>query len=187
MDEIEISSSGNPSPELTGPTSAGPALSRAFLIVPIAGLIGAVIAISRYRPVDQDLFFWTLLLRFSAAFFLIKYIRQKIRIGSDVSYLLPITYLMLFAPAVLGLGLWLNGSLDHSPPESHRQVVTGKFTSHRRHGTSYYIELTSWREHRTTERVSVPPRQYAQFQVDDPIIVEVYRGALAIPWIGKID
>jgi hypothetical protein len=85
----------------------------------------------------------------------------------------------------MALVVLVNGPLDSSPVEQHRQVVTRKYISRGR-GTSYYIEFSSWRPDRTTERASVSPKRYAEFQVNDPVIIDVHKGALGIPWMGTI-
>jgi hypothetical protein len=121
-----------------------------------------------------------------AIVFLMAHIQQKAKRGGDVGQFFPMIYWIAFAPVVLGLALWLNGPLDHSPPESYRQLITRKYTTHGRHGTGYYIELTSWRADRATEKLSVESSLYRILQIDDPVLVDVHRGALAIAWIGEV-
>jgi uncharacterized membrane protein len=161
-------------------------LNRAFLLIPAAGLIGTMLAIAVYRPLDQSTFLWLSLILFLVNIFLIAHIQQKTRRGEDVNSFFPMIYWIAFAPVVLSLALWLNGGLDNSAPETHRELITRKYVTHGRHGTSYYIEFTSWRANRTTENVSVRYQQYRQFQMDDPILIDVHRGALAIAWIGAV-
>jgi hypothetical protein len=183
MDEIRLRPDGALSP---APQTPAFRVNPAFTLIPAAGLIGAMAAISRYRPVDQRAFLALTLVAFFAIIILIAHVRQKARRGEDVSSFFPLTYWLALAPALLALAFWINGALDHSAPELHRQVVTRKTVSHGRHGTGYYIEFTSWRPQRTTERIGVPYQQYLEMQVDDPIIVDLHRGALAIPWIGGV-
>jgi hypothetical protein len=161
-------------------------LNRAFLLIPTAGLIGMMAAISAYRPVNRTPFLWLGLILFFAIIFLVARIQQKTKRGGDVSSFFPMIYWLAFAPLLLALALWLNGALDHYPPETHRELVTRRYVTHGRRGTSYYIEFTSWRANRTTENVSIEHQLYKQLQTDDPILVDVHRGALAIAWIGEI-
>jgi hypothetical protein len=160
--------------------------NRAFVLIPVGGLLVFIAAISVYRPLDRTLFFILGFLLFFAAVFLISHVQQKSRRGEDVSSFFPMTYWLAFSPAILGFVLWANGAMDHSVVETHRQLVTRKFISHGRHSVSYHIEFTSWRAKRTTEQAEVSHQQYAQLHMDDPIIVELHKGALGIAWLGKI-
>ncbi len=148
--------------------------------------MGTAVALSVYRPVNQAAFLWLSLILFVAIIVLISRIQQKSKSGEDVSSFFPMIYWLACAPAVLALALWLNGALDRATPETHRELVTRKYVTHGRHGTGYYLEMTSWRPDRTTESVSVPRQEYMQIGVDDPILVDVHAGALAIPWIGAV-
>lgn len=181
-----LGSRGTPSqtPQNTGrlPLRASPV----FVFIPVGGLLAAMAAISYYRPLNRWPILWPSLGVFFAAVVLISHVRQKAMRGDDISPFFPMTYWLAFAPAILGLGLWVNGALDHSAPESHRQVVTQKFVSHGRHGASYWVEFTSWRPQRATEKLSVPYRQYLQLQVNDPIVIDLHKGALGISWIGAV-
>jgi hypothetical protein len=160
--------------------------NRAFVLIPTAGLIALMVAISVYRPLDRMLFFWLGFLSFFASVFLTSHVQQKSRHGADVSSFFPMIYWLALGPAVVGFALWVNGALDHRAVESHREVVTRTFVSRGRRGNSYHIEFTSWRSNRTTEQAEVSIWQYAEFRVDDPIIVEVHPGALGIAWLGGI-
>jgi hypothetical protein len=186
MDEMGLASRGAPNQASQNAGRLPFTVSPVFVFIPVGGLLAAMAAISSYRPVDRWPILWPSLGVFFAAVILISHVRQKAIRGEDISSFFPVTYWLAFAPAILGLGLWMNGALDHSPPDSHQQVVTRKFVSHGRHGTSYWVEITSWRPQRSTEKLSVPYRQYVQLQVNDPIIVDLHRGALGIPWIGAV-
>ena len=160
--------------------------NRAFVLVPAGGLIGAMAALSVYRPLDRGTFLWLIFGAFFVIVFLLAHIRRKTMGGSDVSSFFPMVYWVAFAPAVLGLALWLNGAMDHSPVESHKETVTRRYITHGRHGPTYYIEFTSWRPKRLAEQMSVSYTQYMQLQVNDPVVVDIHRGALGIPWVGTI-
>ena len=92
---------------------------------------------------------------------------------------------LAFGPLCVAAVLLANGALDHSPIESHPGMVTQKLVS-RGKSNSYYLETPSWRSSRSFEKLQVSYRVYTQFQIDDPIIVEVHRGALGIPWLGAV-
>jgi hypothetical protein len=187
MDEIGLRSSGAFGRSVGPDQSRSAGLSLKFLLVPACGLIGCVLAISLYPPVDKAPFQWIVLILFFSILFLVSHMRKEAWRGGDVSPFFPMVYWLAWAPVVLALALSLNGKLDHAVPEIHRQRVTRKYITYSsRSGSTYFVELTSWRPNRTTERVSVSSGLYTQFQVDDPIRVEVHRGALAIPWIGAV-
>lgn len=168
--------------------SAQPAvpLRRPFLLIPVGGLMGTMLAIAAYRPLDQTRFLWVVLILFFAIVILVGHIQTKARRGGDVSSFFPMVYWIAALPVILAAALWMNGLLDHSTPETHQQVVTRKYASRGRSGTSYYVEFTSWRENRMIEGVNVKYREWIQFRVDDSILVDVHRGALGIPWIGDV-
>ena len=177
-----------PTPDF-GPPPMAPCprpVSRPFLLIPACGLVGTMLAIAAYRPLDRTRFLWIVLILFFAVIVLVAHVQQKARRGGDVSSLFPMVYWIACLPAVLALALWLNGALDHSAPETHQEVVTRKYASRGRSGTSYYIEFTSWRENRTVENVNLKYRQWVQFRVDDSILIDLQRGALGIAWIGDV-
>jgi hypothetical protein len=82
--------------------------------------------------------------------------------------------------------VYVNGALDYSPVSAHPVVVTHKIVSSGR-STTYYLETSPWRSNHALEKLQVPLRVYAQFKIDDRVIVEVHRGALGIAWVGNID
>jgi hypothetical protein len=160
--------------------------NRLFVLIPTAGLIAQMTAVSVYRPLDRGPLFWLGFVLFFAAVFFASYVQQKSRRGEDVSSFFPMIYWLALGPALVGFVLWANGAMDHHPVESHRESVTRMFISNGRHGTSYHIEFTSWRSNRTTEKGEVSFHQYHQLHIDDPIIIDVHPGALGIAWIGAI-
>jgi hypothetical protein len=156
------------------------------VLIPVGGFLVFIGAISVYPPLDRPVLSYVGLLFLFGAVFLTSHLQRKSRRGEDVSSLLPMTYCLALAPAVLGLALWVNGAMDRTPIETHTQFVTRKFVSHGRHGTSYHIEFTSWRSSRNTEQASVSNQVYGQLHVNDPVLVEMHKGALGVAWLGAI-
>jgi hypothetical protein len=160
--------------------------NRAFVLIPVGGFLVFMAAISVYPPLDRAVLSYVGLLSLFGAVFLTSHLQRKSRRGEDVSSLLPMTYCLALAPAVLGLALWVNGGMDRTPIETHRQFVTRKFVSHGRHGISYHVEFTSWRSSRTTEQASVSNQEYGQLHVNDPVLVDLHKGALGVAWLGAV-
>jgi hypothetical protein len=159
-------------------------MNRWLPFAPLTGLIGTMIAILIYPPLDRS-FFWIALVLFLPSVFLSRYIQIKQKRGDDVSSFFPLTNWLAFGPLCVAAVLLANGTLDHSSIELHPGVVTRKLVS-RGKSNSYYFETPSWRSNGSFEKLQVSYRLYTQFQLNDPIIVEVHRGALGIPWLGAI-
>jgi hypothetical protein len=141
------------------------------------------------RKVSSLLFLWPstgFVLVVAVVYTLINIAWRKAKSGEDARFLPRPVWLAigsLFVPTIL----FLNGALDHSPVEQHRQVVTRTILEHgRRGGVSYYLELTSWRANRTHEKVMVSEQWYMQAKPGDPAIVETHRGALGIPLLVSV-
>jgi hypothetical protein len=159
-------------------------MNRWLPFAPLTGLIGSMIAILLYPPLDR-IHFGIAIVLFLPSVFLSRYIQRKQKRGDDVSTFFPMTNWVAFAPLCVAAVLLANGALDHSPIESHPGVVTQKLVS-RGKSNSYYLETPSWRSGRSFEKLQVSYRVYTQFQINDPIVVEVHRGAFGIPWLGAV-
>jgi hypothetical protein len=83
--------------------------------------------------------------------------------------------------------LVVNGALDYSPVEQHRETVTRTILEHGRNGSiDYYLELTTWRPQHSHEKISVSERRYLDSKPGDPVIVETRKGALGIPLLVSV-
>ena len=160
-------------------------MNRALAVVPFAGFIGMILSTYKYRPLDEGLFYWLALIPFFVSTFWISHLQKKQKSGEDVRPYFPLTTWLAFVPVIVAGTVLLNGALDKRAPEQHPTYITRMTVSHGK-GTSYYIEFSSWRPNRTTERVRVPYELYSQLQVGDHIVVELHPGAFAIPWLGRI-
>lgn len=152
---------------------------------PIVGLIAFSYGVSRWRPLNPAPLYWLGFGLFFLSVFLLSHIRKKAKGGDDVRSYFPAATWLAFGPVFMAIIVLVNGPLDRSPVEQHQQVVTRKYITRGR-STSYYVEFSSWRPDRATERASVSPKRYAEFQVHDPVIIDVHKGALGIPWMGTI-
>jgi hypothetical protein len=160
-------------------------VSRWLQFAPIVGLIAFSYSVSRWRPLNPSPLYWLGFGLFFLSVFLLSHIRKKAKSGDDVRSYFPAATWLAFGPAFMALIVLVNGPLDRSPATQHHQVVTRKYITRGR-STSYYVEFSSWRPDHATERASVSPRRYAKFQVNSPVIIDVHKGALGIPWMGTI-
>jgi hypothetical protein len=174
----------------TGPSQSsatGLALDRVFLFVPFLGLLGFLGIRDMYPPLDGALWFWVAIGVCFAALILLRSAQDRAKEGKDVRFFFPITTWLAWGPTVVAAILLLNGVLDRSQVEQHHQIVADKRAVRGRWGSmTYYLEVTSWRANRGTEKLEVSGVTYGQFRVDDPATVEVHEGALAIPWVAQI-
>lgn len=153
--------------------------------VPIVGLIAFAYGMSRWRPLNPVPIYCLGFGLFFVALILLSRIQKKAKRGGDVRSYFPAATWLAFGPVFIAAIVFVNGALDRSPAEQHRQVVTRKYITRGR-STTYYVEFSSWRSGHTRERASVSPRRYAEFQVNDPVIIDLHKGELGISWMGTI-
>jgi hypothetical protein len=162
-------------------------VSRLLLLWPLAGFIAVAVAMITYRPLDETLLWCVGAVPCVISYILTNIVWRKANAGDDARSFFPLTTWLawgcLFIPAIL----FLNGALDHSPVEQHRQVVTRTILTRGSRGSiSYYLELTSWRANRTHEKVMVSKRLYLEAKPGDQVTVETHRGALGIPLLASV-
>jgi len=160
-------------------------MNRWLPLAPMAGLIGTMIAILIYPPLDRNSFSLTTFIIAVPCVFLISYVQKKQKRGDDIASFFPMTAWLAFAPICIAAILFANGALDRSPVEPHPVVVTQRLVRHGK-STSYYLQTSSWRANHSSETLQVTYVVFTQFQTNDAAIVEVHRGALGIPWLGAI-
>lgn len=158
----------------------------ALFLGPLAGLIALFAVVISYPPLDDTLIWWVAGVPCLISYTLTNIAWRKAKLGENVRSFFPLTTWLafgcLFVPAVL----FLNGALDHSPVEQHRQVVTRMILTHHRGSVYYYFEVTTWRANRTHEKVMVSERWYLKAKPGDPVTVETHRGALGIPLLASV-
>jgi hypothetical protein len=159
----------------------------ALFFGPLAGMVALFAVMITYQPLDDTLMWWVCGVPCVISYTLTNIAWRKAKRGENVRAFFPLTTWLalgcLFVPAVL----YLNGALDHSPIEQHRQVVTRTILEHGRHGSIYYyLELTSWRAHHSHEKIGVSEWKYLDFKVGDPVVVETRKGALGIPLLASV-
>ncbi len=189
MDEINPDRGGALSTDSPASGQVSIKVHWALFLGPLAGVVALAAVLITYRPLDDTLIWWVgavpCLVSCLVSYTLTNIAWRKMKRGEDVRSFFPATTWLALACVFVPTVLFLNGALDHSPVEQHRQVVTRRYITRGR-STSYYVEFSSWRPDRATERASVSPKKYAEFQANGPVIVDVHKGALGIPWMGTI-
>ena len=160
-------------------------MNRWLPLAPFAGVIGTLIGSLIYPPLDRRSFALLAFLLFLPSVFLVSYVQKKQKRGIDISSFFPMTTWAALAPLCIAVAVFANGALDRFPVESHPVVITAKFLRHGK-GNSYYLQVPSWRPKHSSEELQVTYKVYGQFQTNDPIFVEMHRGALGMPWLGAI-
>jgi hypothetical protein len=184
MDEIGQSQIGTLGPELKNSSESPGKVSYFLFLWPITGFILVVAAVVTYPPLDDALIWWVGGVPCLVVYTLINIAWRTAKSGEDARFLPRPVWLAigsLFVPTIL----FLNGALDHSPVDQHRQVITRTIITHHRGDASYYLELTSWRG-RSHEKLIVSKRWYSEANPGDPAIVETHKGALGIPLLVSV-
>jgi hypothetical protein len=184
MDQIDQSQIGTLGPEPTNSSEPPRKVSYLLFLWPLTGFILVVAAVVAYRPLDDALIWWVGGVPCLVVYSLINIAWRKAKSGEDARFLPRPVWLAigsLFVPTIL----FLNGALDHSPVEEHRQVITRTILRHHRGDAYYYLELTSWRG-RAPETLMISERWYAVAKPGDPAIVETHKGALGIPLLVSV-
>lgn len=182
-DASQVGTFGPVSPDSSEPPRK---ISSLLFLWPIVGFILVVAAVVVYRPLDDTLIWWVGGISCLVIYTLINIGWRKAKSGGDARFLPRPVWLAigsLFVPTVL----FLNGALDQSPVEQHRQFISRTILEHGRHGSIYYyLEVSSWRPRHSHEKLSVSESKYLDFNVMDPVVIETHKGALGIPLLVSI-
>jgi hypothetical protein len=148
----------------------------------VLGALAFLVAARWYPPLELDgmlifigvVFFFTLSLAV--------WVERRAARRGDVEVAKRIFYGLVPVPWLLALLLFLNGGLDRTAPQICAASVIGKF------GISAPLPVrrlvvTSWREDRQVERVSVDRDDFSRFRPGDGINVRVKEGLIGIPWV----
>jgi len=158
-------------------------MNQALGFVPFAGFFGVIFATRAYSLLNKDLWLIFGLLTLPIVVFLM-YLRGKEKQGEDIRRFFPVTTWVAFIPLCAAVAFLANGALDRSPVEPHTAVVIKMESAAK--GATYRVQVSSWRPGRSSEWLHVSKNVFVQFQVHDPITVEMHTGALGIPWVGTV-
>ncbi len=187
MDEIGHSRIGVRDPSTPSSLEYPPRVHGAFYLGPILGLLGLIVAMVMYRPLDDKLLYWIGASPCLISWILIINVRKIAKSGKHLrGYFRAARWLSLGSLCVPLVLLW-NGAWDHSPVEQHREMITRNILEHGRRGSvNYYVEVSSWRQNHLHEKLSVSREKYLEFSVGDPVVVETHSGALGIPLLVSV-
>ena len=160
-------------------------MNRWLPIAPAAGLIGTMLAILLYPPLERSFYSVGIVIVLAICILLVSQVQKRQKRGDDVSSFFPMTTWIALLPLGIALVLLVNGGLDRSAAEPHRVVVMKKMVRHGK-SNSYYLETSSWRANLFSEELQVSYTVFGQFQRNDTAIVEMHRGAFGIPWLGGV-
>jgi hypothetical protein len=151
----------------------------------LLGALAFVVASARYPALELDgilifigvLFFLTLAIAI--------WVERRALRHAEVEALKRIYYGLIPLPWFLAALLLGNGALDHTPPRIETARVIGKFSMpgpvpNRR------LIVTSWREGRRFERVSVDRGDFDRISSGDMVQVRVQGGLVGIPWVSGV-
>jgi hypothetical protein len=177
-------------------------LQERLWIVYLVGTIMLNSAIRWRHPIPRTLFVGMMVVLFLLPGILapLAFVQKLARDGADVACftpepakllswpnLFPIFRALYFGPLLLALVLDVNSRFDHSPVESHPEVVIGKYVTTGRGGGYSYLKVSSSRPHASSDEFEVAdPSAYDAFQVGDRITVNEHRGAFHIPWLEAV-
>ncbi len=114
------------------------------------------------------------------------YIKRRKAQGVEVWPLMRLNTQLLFVPLLWALVVLANGALDRSPSQAHSSVVIKKHESKGKGGTCYFLEVSSWRQGRSSEELKVKDETFERFQIGDQVVVETCHGLFGIVWVKSI-
>ena len=148
----------------------------------LVGVVLFVPASQAFPPLELDQILIFVGVLFFVVFGLGFWMVQRARSRQEIEVIKRIYFGFLPVPWILAALLFVNGKFDRAQPHSETASVVSKFSMP---GLlrPLRLEVTSWREGRQIERVSVGRDDYNRFQVDDQIVVEIEDGVVGIPWV----
>jgi hypothetical protein len=157
------------------------------ILASIAAIVTLVWGMAVFEPLDAGALFLDSLKYSVPTLVLFLWLAVRWVRGRSGSHreLLVILGLSLVAFPLAGFGgqTSLNGWLDASPPVPHQTLVVKKHTTKNKNSTSYYVSLRSWRDARTTEKLSVHEALYNQVTPGKTVITAVTRaGHFGFEW-----
>lgn len=159
---------------------------RNYELVLIGGMIGVLFSARAYPVLD-----WNLIVGFSFALFVgpilfhVWFINRG-RVPSRVDLARGVFKWIAIAMVGFASLLFVNGALDRFPPVQVSSQVIAKSAHTGRGGPDYSFTVSpSWRG-KQDEHLRVSRATFSIAQVGDPIILDVHRGAIGIPWFSNV-
>ena len=161
-----------------------------YAILPIGGLIGAMLTTIKYNlveatPIILACFFICLIAMLPGA----RYKRSRRPPPKDQVELIKKFYIRVGSVlVVVALLLFANCALDSKPTARFEVRVVSKYShTGSRGGSSYYLTVApSWRRGKSDEDIPVSLSDYVTYRNGETVVIEVHGGLFHIPWYGAI-
>lgn len=149
-----------------------------FLVGAIAFFVPCVL----YPPLELDGILIFIGIVFFATIGLAMWVEHLSIRHQEIELLKRVFRALVPIPWLLGALLFINGSLDHSPPEDHDVTIVSRFAMP---GLlpMHQLIVTSWRDGRGVERIAVSRQDFDRFRERQQVEVRVEGGFVGIPWI----
>ncbi|MFZ0213912.1 MAG: hypothetical protein WBE20_14485 [Candidatus Acidiferrales bacterium] len=149
-----------------------------FLLGTIAFFVPCVL----YPPLELDGILIFIGIVFFATIALAMWVERLTLRHQEIELLKRVFHALVPIPWLLGALLFINGSLDHSPPQNHETSVVSRFAMP---GLlpMHQLIVNSWRDGRSLERVAVTRQDFDRFHDSDRVEVRVEGGFVGIPWV----
>jgi hypothetical protein len=144
--------------------------------------LGFLVSVSWYPPLDLDGIFVFIGFLFFFTLGLAVWVERRAARHMELEAMKRIFYGLVPVPLLLAALLFLNGSLDRTPPQHCGARVVGKFAISAPLPIRRLV-VTSWRDGRRVERVPVERDDFQRFRSGDAIVVKVEGGLVGIPWV----
>lgn len=120
---------------------------RLLLLWPLAGVVGLIVTNASYPPLDDPLLYWIGAFPCLVMGMLISSdVWRQVQSEADVRPFSPRIFWLAIICLAVPLVLFVNGKLDRSPIEKHRQTITRTVLDRDSKGNDfYYVECSSWR------------------------------------------
>ncbi|MGH9865443.1 MAG: hypothetical protein ACRD4H_08540 [Candidatus Acidiferrales bacterium] len=147
----------------------------------LLGTIAFFVPCFLYPPLELDGILIFIGVIFFATIFLTIWTERRALRRQEVELLKRIFHGLVPLPWLLGTLLFINGSLDRSPPQNFQATVVSRFAMP---GLlpMHQLIVTSWRDG-GLERLAVTRPDFDLFHNGDTVEVRVQSGLVGIPWI----
>lgn len=152
----------------------------------LVGLLGLILAIRRYPPLDRNTPYWIGLALFFVPLALLLAANLGKRMGQSIRILTGVFRGAALSVAALAALVFANGALDRAAAHEVRAQVVRKRMSRGRSSTTYRLVVESWRPGHTEETLDVSRRTYEAVRPEQPILVDVHPGRLGLSWYGQV-
>jgi hypothetical protein len=148
----------------------------------VLGSLGFLVSVGWYPPLELDAILIFVGVLFFSTIWLAIWVERKAARRLEVEASKRIFFGLVPVPWLLAVLLFANGNLDRSKPVEWDARVIGKLALSMPLPNRRLI-VSSWREGRRFERVSVDRDDFIRFHQGDSIVVKVEGGLAGIPWV----